>query len=64
VNLLTPILDIAASLLGIARRRNEDKNAPDVKAAAKAQQEVDQEGKETKAVAEQDADAVRKGLSE
>jgi Na+-transporting methylmalonyl-CoA/oxaloacetate decarboxylase gamma subunit len=62
--LLAPILAIAARLLGLAEKRNEDKNAPDVKAAQKQQDQVDAEASEIKAVAARDAATVQKNLAE
>lgn len=41
-----------------------EKNAPDVKQAAKAQQEIGQEEKEEKHIAERNIDEIRKDLSE
>jgi Na+-transporting methylmalonyl-CoA/oxaloacetate decarboxylase gamma subunit len=62
--LLAPILAIAARLLGLAEKRSEDKNAPDVKAAQKQQDQVDAEASEIKAVAARDAATVQKNLAE
>jgi len=52
------------SVFGFLRSRSEANNAPDVKAAKKAQDEIDAQNKADKAVAARDTDATRGGLAE
>jgi hypothetical protein len=40
------------------------KNAPDIKNAAKAQQEINEEASETEAIKDRNIDEIRKNLSE
>lgn len=60
----TAIAQFAAGLMKIIGIRMETKNAPDVKAAAKAQKDVDERSKHEKAVADRDVDATRRSWSE
>lgn len=53
-----------AALFSFITKRNEDKNAPDVKAAAKANRENAAVEAETKAVIEENENEIRKNLSE
>ena len=52
------------SLFGFLKSRSDANNAPDVKAAKKAQDEIDAQNKADKAVAARDTDATRGGLAE
>jgi hypothetical protein len=57
-------IKLAAEVAELAVDVQEEKNAPDVKAAKKAQNEVTAVDREIKAVAEQDAATLRKNLAE
>lgn len=61
---VTEVAKAAAEALRLAADVQEQKNAPDVKAAEKAQDDVDAVSAETKAVADQNAEAVRKNIAE
>jgi hypothetical protein len=58
------ILQFAAGLMTFIARRNADRNAPDVKEARKEQDQVDAEAQETRAVADRDAERIRRNLAE
>jgi hypothetical protein len=62
--MIKSILSIVASILGIVRKRNEDKNASNVQKAARANAENKAVEAETKATAEEDEEQIRKNLSE
>jgi hypothetical protein len=58
------ILDILASVLGIARKRNEDANTAPMKARAEAQNAVKADDATAKAIAARDLEQLRKDASE
>lgn len=58
------IAKVVGEGLAIAADVMEAKNAPDVKAAEKAQSEADATASETKAVEERDTEEVRKNIAE
>jgi hypothetical protein len=61
---LTSAFQAIAGYFGWAKQRDAEKNAPDVKAAAVARQEQQQVDQTNKAVAQKDAEQIRKELAE
>lgn len=61
---ITAILQLLCGLLGYANKRMELNNAPDVRRAEEAQQEVNQVSKVEKVVEEKDVNEIRKELAE
>jgi hypothetical protein len=61
---LGPIFTFLANLVGWGKDRDTYKNAPDVKAAAEAQDEQKAQDKTRKALAQKDLDEERRELSE
>jgi hypothetical protein len=61
---LGPIFTFLAKLVGWGSQREGYKNAPDVKAAAEAQDEQKAQDKTRKAIAQKDLDEERRELSE
>jgi len=57
-------LRFMSELLGFAAKRQEINNAPDVKEAKIAQNEVEANDRIAKAIKEKNEDAIRKELSE
>jgi hypothetical protein len=57
-------LKIIAETASIVAGVQSDKNAPDVKVAKEAQDEIDAVDAETRAVAEHDIETIRKNLAE
>lgn len=55
---------VFAEALGIIRKRNEDKNAPDVKQAAKAAHESKAQSRTQQALERRDLESLRKEASE
>ncbi|HEX2099179.1 MAG TPA: hypothetical protein VHF69_00865 [Candidatus Synoicihabitans sp.] len=64
MNPLVAALDIIASLLGIARKRNDAAQAPEMKAAARGKTDAEIKGSAGNAVAKRDLNEIRKRLSE
>jgi hypothetical protein len=61
---LGPIFTFLANLVGWGKQREGYKNAPDVKAAAEAQDEQKAEDRTRRAIAERDIDEERRELGE
>jgi len=64
MNLVTQLFRAIAEACGLLRHRSETRNAADVKRAKQAQQDVADQSKFEKAVANEDVEATRRGLSE
>ncbi len=64
MNFIGPIFKFLAEFMGFASKRTDLKNAPDVKAAAKANQENANVDRETKAVSTENTPDIQKNLSE
>lgn len=60
---LTAIFQFLGESLGLIRQKDAQKNAEDVKAAAKAAQEASEVDRERHNVETQDTDSIRRGLS-
>ena len=58
------IAELLAKLAGIWKNQQEAKNAPDVKARAKEQSEVDAKDEAEKAIKENDVQKIRNQLGE
>lgn len=58
------LLSLAADLVGWGRKRDELKNAPDMKAAKVSQNEQDAQDKTRKAIAAHDLAAEQRSLAE
>jgi patatin-like phospholipase/acyl hydrolase len=64
VGLIKNFFGAIMSAVGLARQRDSEKNAPDVKAAAIAQDEQNAQDKTRKAIATKDIDEERRELAE
>lgn len=64
MNVVTAALVVVGEALGFIKKRNQDKNAADVKAAQIKQDVQDEKARITTDVARGDADAVRRDLAE
>ena len=64
MNTIGQFFRMIAEALGIVAKRQELKNAADVKAAAKAQQERESADEAARIVDERNADEIRKKLSD
>lgn len=64
MNFLTGLLSAIGKLLGFLKSRSDAHNAPDVKAAAKAQAEVDAVNQTEQVVAKKDTNETRNQLAE
>lgn len=61
---ITSLLRIAAETMGLVRQRSADKNTPEMKARAQAQDRTAAQDQIEKDVAKKDVDAVRKEIAE
>jgi len=64
MNIFSSIISAISNIFGWALNRSTLKNSPDVKAAEKAQREVDMIDRTNKAILKKDIDEIRKELSE
>jgi patatin-like phospholipase/acyl hydrolase len=64
VGLIKSFFSAIAAGLGLAKQRDSEKNAPDVKAAAIAQDEQNAQDKTRKAIASKDIEEERRELAE
>lgn len=64
MNFIGPIFTFLANLVGWGKQREGYKNAPDVKAAAIAQDEQNAQDKTRKAIAQKDIEEERRELAE
>lgn len=64
MNFIGPIFTFLANLIGWGKQREGLKNAPDVKAAAIAQDEQNAQDKTRKAIAARDIEEERRELAE
>jgi predicted TPR repeat methyltransferase len=64
IGLIKNLFGAVGSIFGWARGRDADENAPDIKAAAEARQEVRAVDATNKAIAKKDVDEIRRELAE
>ncbi len=64
MNFIGPIFTFLANLVGWGKQREGLRNAPDVKAAAEAQDEQNAQDRTRKAIAQKDINEERRELAE
>jgi hypothetical protein len=64
VGLIKNFFRAIAEAVGFAKQRDSEKNAPDVRAAAQAQDEQNAQDRTRKAIAQKDIDEERRELAE